>query len=118
MTGTSAMNGDANSATTAIVTMAAQHDGSRRAAVNPSRSEGSRLVRVPLGGLNRTNASATTTARNDTAFATNAIEYPNAATVIPASAGPPMRPRFHSAEFSEAAARNSRFGTRSGKMAC
>jgi hypothetical protein len=118
MTGTSAMNGEASSATTAIVTIAAQHDGSRLAAVNPCLSEGRRLVRVPLGGLKLTNASATTTARNDTAFATNATEYPNAATVMPASAGPAMRPRFHSAELREAAARNSRFGTRSGRMAC
>jgi hypothetical protein len=74
MTGTSAMNGEASRATTAIVTMAAQHDGSRLAAVNPSRSEERRPVLMPLGGLNVTNASATTTARNDTAFATNATE--------------------------------------------
>jgi len=68
------MNGEASRATTAIVTMAAQHDGSRLAAVNPSRSEERRPVVMPLGGLNVTNASATTTARNDTAFATNATE--------------------------------------------
>ena len=36
----------------------------------------------------------------------------------PASAGPAMRPRFHWAEFSAMAGRNSRAGTRSGRMAC
>jgi hypothetical protein len=112
------MNGEASSATTAIVTIAAQQEGSCLAALKPSLSEDIRLVRVPLGGLNFTNNSATTTARNDAALATNATGYPNAATVTPASAGPTMRPRFHSAELSEVAARNSSLGTRSGRMAC
>ena len=72
MTGTSAMNGEARNATTAIVPIAARQDGSARAAVNPSRSEDSRPVRWPLGAASRTKASAITTARKDAALARKA----------------------------------------------
>ena len=112
------MNGEARKATTAMVPMAAQQDGSPRAARRPDHSEASSRSERPAGGARRTNASATTTAKNETAFATNATGYPNAATVAPASAGPTMRPRLNCAEFSEIAARNSGCGTRSGRIAC
>jgi hypothetical protein len=112
------MNGEARNATTAIVPIAAQHDGSPRAARRPDHSDANRPSDRPAGGARRTNASASTTARNDTAFATNATGYPNAATVAPARAGPTMRPRLNWAEFREIAARNSGCGTRSGRIAC
>jgi hypothetical protein len=118
ITGTSAMNGEAKNATTAIAQIAAQQDGSPRAARRPDHNEAIRPSDRPAGGARRTNASATTTARNDTAFATNATGYPNAATVAPARAGPTMRPRLNWAEFRETAARNSDCGTRSGRIAC
>jgi hypothetical protein len=89
------MNGEARKAITAIEVMAARQDGSRRAAWKPDHSDASRLPWLPPGGATRTKASATTTARNDAAFATNAAGYPNAATVAPASAGPTMRPRLN-----------------------
>src|SRR6202167_6078302 len=110
MTGTSAMNGEASRAITAMLTIAAQHDGSRLAAASPDRSALNKPAAWPAGRPRRTNARATTTARNDTAFATNATGYPNAATVAPASAGPTMRPRLNWAEVSEVAARNSDCG--------
>jgi hypothetical protein len=72
MTGTSAMNGDARKATSAIVPMAARHDGSARAAAYPDRSDASRPAGWPAGGASRTKPSASTTARNETALATNA----------------------------------------------
>src|SRR5271170_5259259 len=112
------MNGEARKATTAMVPMAARQDGSRLAAVNPDRSAASKPDGWPPGGPKRTNASATTTARNDAAFATKATGYPKAATVAPARAGPAMRPRLNWAELREVAARNSECGTRSGRMAC
>lgn len=112
------MNGEARKATTAMVPMAAQQDGSPRAARRPDHSEASSRSERPAGGARRTNASAATTARNETALATNATGYPNAATVTPASAGPAIRPRLNCAEFSEIAARNSDCGTRSGRIAC
>ena len=75
------------------------------------------MPRRPGGGDSRTNSTATTTARNETALATNAAANPNAATAAPASAGPTIRPAFHWAELSELAARNSDRGTRSGRIA-
>ena len=73
MAGTRAMNGEAMRATTAMVTTADQQDGSVRATVKPWRSEASRLPWPrPAGGASRTNASAATTARNDTALASKA----------------------------------------------
>ena len=66
------MNGEARKATTAMVTIAAQHEGSRLAAVKPDRSAAEQARRTAAGGASRTNASATTMARNDTALAVNA----------------------------------------------
>src|SRR5215469_3002164 len=74
ITGTRAMNGEARKATTAMLTIAAQHDGSRRAAAKPDRSAWVKPAEWPAGGARRTNASATTMARNDTALAVNAAE--------------------------------------------
>src|SRR5215469_8439965 len=112
------MNGEARKATTAMVPMAARQDGSCLAAVNPDRSAASKPDGWPPGGPRRTNISAATTAKNDTAFATKATGYPKAATVAPARAGPAMRPRLNWVELSEVAARNSECGTRSGRIAC
>ena len=73
ITGTSAMNGEARKATTAIVPIAARQDGSARAAVKPGAQR--RQQAGPAGrsaAASRTKASATTTARNDAALARNA----------------------------------------------
>ena len=73
MTGTSAMNGEAMMPTTAIVRIAAQQVGSARAAASPARSDENSPPLCARGGAgSRMKASAATTARNDTALATNA----------------------------------------------
>ena len=72
MAGTSAMNGEAISATSPMVQTAAQQDGSRRATANPSRTDASSFPPRPAGGASRTKARATTTARKDTALASKA----------------------------------------------
>lgn len=65
------MNGAATNATTPMAMIAARHDGSARAAASPDQTDFSTLP-LPPGGLDsRTNMTATTTARNDAAFATN-----------------------------------------------
>src|SRR5258708_35453401 len=99
-----------------MAAMAAGKDGSTRAGPKPDHSEASKPPDRPAGGARRTNARATTTARQDTAFATNATGYPNAATVAPARAGPTMRPRLNWAALREMAARHSECGPGSGRI--
>ena len=72
MAGTRAMKGEAITPTTAMEHTADQQPGSPRATANPSRSEASRLLPPPVPGARRTQASAATTARNETALAAKA----------------------------------------------
>ena len=84
------MNGEASKATTAMVMIAARQPARSRPPSRPIASTATSPIAVPApgGGASRMNASAITTARNETALAANAVGYPNAATVAPGERRP------------------------------
>jgi len=94
--------------------------GLARAACRPSRKERSRLISSAEagGGPSRTNKSAATTARNETAFRLEGHRVTERCHRAAGERRTDHGDRVELAELSEAAARNSLRGTRSGRMAC